>query len=83
MNLFLDEQRRGGHDQVGPVLHVLAVPHKLGVEVGVAALVGDLDSRTVAFGHDGLVLGCRDVLAGRLVVGEGLDLLAGPCCHLV
>jgi hypothetical protein len=36
MHLFLDVERRGVDDKVAPVLLILAAPHQLRVEVGVA-----------------------------------------------
>ena len=36
VDLFLDVERRGVDDEVGPILLILAAPDELGVEVGVA-----------------------------------------------
>ncbi|MCY4090409.1 MAG: hypothetical protein OXF62_06285 [Caldilineaceae bacterium] len=43
MDALLNVERRRVDDEVGPVLQVLAAPDELGVEVAVAALVGDLE----------------------------------------
>jgi hypothetical protein len=43
VDLFLDVERRGVHDQVGPVLLILAAPDQLRVQVAVAALIGHAD----------------------------------------
>ena len=43
VDLLLDEERRRLHDEIGPVLRVLAAPDELRVEVAVAPLAGDLD----------------------------------------
>ena len=43
VDLLLDVERRRLHDEVGPILRVLAAPDELRVKVSVAPLVGDLD----------------------------------------
>ncbi len=73
VDLLLDEQRRRLNDEVGPVLLVLASPDELRVEVAVAALVRHLDGALVGLLHHRLVLRRGDVLARRLVVGDGFD----------
>ena len=72
MNLFLDIERRSRHDQIGPVLGVLAAPDELRVEVAIAAFVGDFDGRLFLLAHEGLVFDGRQVLALG-VVAEGGD----------
>ena len=65
MHLFLDEERRGLDDQVGPVPLFLAAPNKLGIEVSVATLIGDPDRALLVVPQDRLKLGRWDV--GTLV----------------
>ena len=77
VDLLLDEQRRRLHDEVGPVLRVLAAPDELGIEVAVAALVSDLDGALLGALHHGPELGRGDVLARRVLVPERLDSLPG------
>ena len=72
MDLFLDVERRGRDDEVGPIRVVFAAPDELGVEVAIAAFVGDLDGRLVRLAHEGLVFDRRQVLALG-VVAEGGD----------
>ena len=73
VDLFLDVDRRGVDDEVGPVLLVLAAPDQLRVEVAVAALVGDAHGRLLVLLHHRLVFGGGDVLASGVVVLEGFD----------
>ena len=73
MDLFLDVQWRGLDHQVGPVLFVLAAPDQLGVQVAVAALVGNPDRALLILAHHRLVFGRGDILARRLVMGEGFN----------
>ena len=91
MDLFLDVERRGVDDQVGPVLLILAAPDELRIEIAVAALVGDADRVLLVLLHHRLVFGGGDVLARGLVVLERFDGLAGglllghsfyPCCPI-
>jgi hypothetical protein len=73
---LLDVEGRGLDDEVAPVLLVLAAPDELGVEVAVAALVGDAQRLLGLLLDDRLVLGGRDVPAPGLGVAVSLDLLA-------
>ena len=85
VDLLLDVEGRRLHDEVGPVLIVLAAPDELRIEVAVAALVGDPDRALLGPAHHRPVLGGRDVLPRRLAVGEALDLpgrLALPLGHI-
>ena len=84
MDLLLDVERRRGHNQVGPVLLVLAAPDQLRIEVAIAALIGNADRRPFLVAHHGLVLGGGNVLARSLVVGERFDDLLRLlfCCRL-
>ena len=62
MDLLLDVERRRVHDQVGPVLLVLAAPDELRVEVAVAPLVGHADRVLLVLPHHGLKLGSGNIL---------------------
>jgi len=73
MDLFLDVERWGMDDEVGPVLLVLAAPDQLRIQIPIAPLVGHAHGRLLVLAQDRLVLGRRDVLAGGVVVDEGLD----------
>ena len=73
MYLLLNEKRRRLNYEVGPVLHVLAAPDELRVEVAVTPLVRDLNRVLIFFGKQRLILGGRDVLPRRLTVGEILN----------
>jgi hypothetical protein len=50
---------------------VFAAPDELGVEVAIAALVGDLDGRLVRLAHEGLVFDRGEVLALGIVTEGG------------
>jgi hypothetical protein len=76
VDLLLDVEGRGLDDEVAPVLLVLAAPDELGVEVAIAALVGDAQRLLGLLLDDRLVLGGRDVPALGLGVAVGLDFLA-------
>ena len=76
MHLLLDVEGRGLDDEVAPVLLVLAAPDELGVEVAVAALVGDAQRLLGLLLDDRLVLGRRDVSPLGISVAVGLDALA-------
>ena len=78
MYLLLDAYGRGLHDQVRPVLSVLAAPDELRVEVAVAPLVGHVDGVQLLVAHDRLVFRGGDVLAVLPLVGQGLDRFQGP-----
>ena len=67
VHLLLDIERRGVDDEVAPVLLILAAPHELGVEVGVAR-VADRPRAFLLFLDKGLLLGGGDVPALGLVV---------------
>ena len=72
MDLLLDVEGRGIDDEVAPVLLVLAAPHELGIEVGIARVF--YLARAFLFpGDDALVLGGGDVLPGGVGVAEGFD----------
>nr|WP_236690949.1 hypothetical protein [Levilinea saccharolytica] len=73
VDFFLDVDGRGQHHQVGIVQQVFAAPDELGVEVGVAALVGHLHGGELVFAEDGLQLGGGDVAAGSAGVADGFD----------
>ena len=72
VDLFLDVKGRGVDDEVAPVLLVLAAPHELGIEIGVAR-VADLFGVLLLVLEDGLELGGGDVPPFGLVVGERFD----------
>ena len=86
MDALLDVEGRGVDDEVGPVLQVLAAPDELGVEVAVAALVGDLEGGQLLPLHEGLVLGAGQVFAAGVLVADCFDLLLSLCSrsrHLI
>ncbi|WP_245731830.1 hypothetical protein [Thiocapsa roseopersicina] len=75
-------------DEIAPILLILAAPDELGVEVAVAprllvrerigtvrstARIGHPYRGLLVLAHHRLVFGRRDVLAGGLIVSEGLD----------
>jgi hypothetical protein len=60
--------------EVGPVLHILAAPDELRVEVAVAPFVGHLGYRRLGLlVHHRLVFGGGDVLAAGVGVSESFD----------
>jgi hypothetical protein len=71
MDLFLDIERRGGDDEGEPVGDVLVAPDKLGIEVAVAASVGDLDGGFVFLPHERFVPGGGEVFALGVVAERG------------
>src|SRR6266568_6582380 len=75
MHLLLDVERRRLHDEIAPVLGVLATPDELRIQIAVPPLVRDLDRALLLFAQDGLVLGVRNVLPRGRAVLERLDLL--------
>ena len=87
MNLLLDKEWWGLHDQIGPSFFVLSTPYELGIEIAVAAFVGNPDRAPVVILHHGLILGGGDVLARSVPVPDGGDLLSqlsfprSPSCH--
>ena len=75
MHLLLNEKRRRLNDEVGPVLHVLATPDELRVEVAVAPLVRDLNRALIVLLQQRLMLGGGDVLSRCPSVRKTLDSL--------
>ena len=84
VDLFLNIEGRRLHHEAGPILPVLAAPDELGVKVGITAalfvlqpggLPGVLHPHRLllVLPHHRLIFGRGDVLARRLVVGEGFD----------
>jgi len=73
MDLFLDVERWGMDDEVGPVLLVLAAPDQLRIQVPIAPLVGHAHGGLLVLAQDRFEFGRRDVLARGVVVDEGLD----------
>ena len=74
---LLDIQGRRVDGEVAQVLLVLAPPHQLGIQIPVAALVGDLDGSVLLVPQQGLVFGAGQVAAGGVLVGQGLHSLGG------
>jgi hypothetical protein len=72
VHFLLDVERRRLHDQVGPVLLVLAAPDELRVEIAVAPLILFADWRLVLLVHDRFELGRRDI-APLVLVAQRLD----------
>jgi hypothetical protein len=93
VHFLLDVQRRRVHHQVGPVLRVLAAPHQLRVEVGIALRLLGVQRVGVGraaraahphqllrlVGHQALVLGGGNVSA--LVVGVLQHVHANEVCR--
>src|SRR5437867_7153754 len=74
-DLFLDVQWRSMHDEVAPVLLVLAAPDELRVEVTVTPFIRDTNRALCFLLHHRLIFGGGDILAPRFVVLEGDDSL--------
>ena len=75
MNLLLDIERRRRHNQIGPVLFVLAAPNQLRVQIAVTALVGHSNRCLLVRPHHRLIFSRRNVLARCFVVRQRLDCL--------
>src|SRR5439155_14094891 len=77
VDLLLDVERRGVDDEVAPVLFILPAPNELGVEITVAALVGNTNGMLLLLLNDRLKFRGRDVFPLVGVVDERFDGL-GP-----
>lgn len=70
---YMDVQRRGGDDEVRPVLLILAAPDQLRIEITVAPLVSEPDRALLLLPHDGLELRRRNVPAPGVLMGQRFD----------
>jgi len=78
VDFFLDVQRRRRHHQIRPVLFILAPPHQLRVQVGIARIPYRL-RRSIVSLDQRLKFRGRNILPRRLGVGQRLDPLAVSC----
>ena len=70
-------------DQVAPVLHILAAPDQLRVQVAVAALVGHTQRLLLLLVEHRLVFGGRRCAPRGVDVGEGCYRFAGGVWAIV
>ena len=77
MHLLLDVERRRVDDQVAPILHILAAPDQLRVQVAVTPFVGDAHRVSLLLVEHRLILRGGDIAPFGLVVGKSCDRFAG------
>ena len=73
------------HHQIRPILFVLAPPHKLRVEVAIAAFIGQPNRRLLVLAHHRFEFRGRDVFALGVIVLYYFNSffgLSGFFCHV-
>jgi len=73
VHFFLNVKRRGLHHEIGFVLHLLAAPDELRIQIAVPSFHRHAHRRLLGLGQHGLIFRRGDVLARGVFVLEGFD----------